>query len=243
MQTSRGAAFREPPGIYQCMKETTGRIATARRRGTTRVKDRTRSPSRRVRSGTLGRDSTDVTAATAAAGQSACRAMTHPAAGASCKLSRVVQPAVSRQPWYRHDQCFAFDGTGAEKKGRKKFSRAHRASRLAQDVIRFFVKLCVKWCGETTRPGESLYPRLISNMRIRKDAPCLVLRLVPFENLDSWSKPDFPFSHLFNFPFQLFSLLFDVYLFFKYIYRDTLRAYLRTRDIIASAGKFLGDWR
>lgn len=119
MQTSRGAAFREPPGIYRCMKETTGRIAAARRRGTTRVKDRTRSPWRRVRSGTLGRDSTDVTAATAAAGQSACRAMTHPAAGASCKLSRVVQPAVSRQPWYRHDQCSAFDGTGAEKKGRK----------------------------------------------------------------------------------------------------------------------------
>lgn len=86
--------------VYQCMKESTGRIAAVRRRGTTRVKDRTRSPLRRVRSGTLGHDSTDVTAATATVSQSACRAMTHPAAGASCKLSRAVQPAVSRQPWY-----------------------------------------------------------------------------------------------------------------------------------------------
>lgn len=49
------------------------------------------------------------------------------------------------------------------------------------------VRVCVKWWGES-RLGIVEKISRSSNMRIKKEAPCLVLRLVPLENLEPWGK-------------------------------------------------------
>lgn len=61
-------------------------------------------------------------------------------------------------------------------------------------------------------------PGLILNMRIRKDAPCLVLRLTPFENLESWGKFDGDSfrSSFFSRYFILFYFIFFDRFFFRF---------------------------
>lgn len=65
---------------------------------------------------------------------------------------------------------------------------------------------------------------LILNMRIRKDAPCLVLRLAPYENLESWGKLDGDSFH--GFPRYFLTDFF----FFLFLHMLFMRA-LSTRDI------------
>lgn len=120
------------------------------------------------------------------------------AAGASCKLSRAILLAVSRQSCYRSRGSRARGKRGGaskaagkpKKKKKEKLSRAHERPTGVlplRETRPFHWILCqmVRW--ESHGPGKSASRILILNMRIRKDAPCLVLRL---GNLDSWSKSD-----------------------------------------------------
>lgn len=103
--------------VYRCMKESNW----PHRRGAARVKNRrTHSPLSRVRSGTFGHDSPT----SRHGGYGDGRPIDVPRGdssvdGASCKLSRAVQPAVSRQSWYCRDKYFALEETSRERRKKK----------------------------------------------------------------------------------------------------------------------------